>query len=178
MQLNQYNGGNPGGLRLEQKTNWQAKKLTAPMLFIHGGPMSPSDVRANGLDAVRFGMEWVVDQASKQPIGGGKLIFSFLVVAGNQPPANYDKSAAVRKLWGTEGHCYIFEAPTGTTFYSTGEGQPVAGMEIAFPYLIQSADMRFYCTPDTRGMHGGAQRKFQMVSWNAVVSAQTQNLGI
>lgn len=177
MQLNQFNGNQPGNLRLEQKTNWQAKMLAQSMLFIHGGPMLPGVVRTNGLDAVTFGAEWVVDRATDQPIGGGKLVFSFLVAAGNQPPANYDKSAGIRRLWGEQGHCYIFEAPANTTFYSTGAGQPVLGMEIAFPYLIESADIKYYCSPDTRGMHGGALRKFQMVSWNAVIAAHTQNLG-
>lgn len=176
MQLNKFNGEHPRDLRLEQKTNWQEKMLAQSMLFIHGGPMLPGVVRVNGLDAVRFGAEWVVDR-NEQPIGGGKLVFSFLVVAGNQPPPNYDKSAAIRLLWGEQGHCYIFEAPANTTFYSAGAEQPVIGKEIAFPYLIESADIKYYCSPDTRGMHGGALRKFQMVSWNAVIAAHTQNLG-
>ena len=100
--------------------------------------------------------------------------------AGNQPPPNFAKPAPIDKLWGAAGHCYVFLAPTGTTFYSHGAGQPAMGMEIAFPYRIDSADVRFYCTPSTRSTviarsseHQLGHKTFQMVPWHAVVAAQT-----
>ncbi len=180
MQLNVYTGAQ-GGLTAETKPGtWSEKQLEEDMLFIHGGPMTPSQVRASGgLDAVRFGREWVID-GDGNPIGGGKLIFTFLVVAGAEPPPNFAKPAAVRRLWGDKGHCYIFSAPAGTTFYSTGAGQPRHGMEIAFPYLIELTDMRFYCTPTTHsnviarsGEHRLGHPSFMTVPWATVVAAQT-----
>jgi len=108
MILNVYNGPVPPvGLTPEIKTDWTEKTLTADMLFIHGGPMTPS-------------------------------------------------------------------------VYSHGAGQPAMGREIAFPYRIDSADIRFYCTPSTRSTviarsseHELGHKTFQMVPWHVVVAAQT-----
>lgn len=174
MQVNAY-AGVQGALRREEKTNWTQKQLTADMLFIHGGPMTPSQVRqSGGLNAVQFGQEWVV-APNDATIGGGKLIFSFLVVAGNQPPANFPKPAGVRRLWGEAGHCYIFLAPLGTYFWSSGADQPVIGAETAFEYLIELADLTHYCTPSTRTHLVGQlpRSTYSMVPWNVVVAAQT-----
>lgn len=179
MTPNPYNGPvPPQGLTVERKAGWQEKTLNADMCFIHGGMMGPSDVRRDGLDAVRFGREWILDDDTGAPIGGGKLLFTFLVVAGNQPPPNFRKPAPVDRLWGRAGHCYVFLAPAGTTFYSQGAGQPVHGMEIAFPYRVESDDMVCYCTPTTRSNViarnsplGGDS--FQMVPWRHVLAAQT-----
>lgn len=173
MQVNQY-AGVQGALRREEKTNWTNKQLAADTLFIHGGPMTPSEVRqSGGLDAVRFGQEWVVDN-NGAAIGGGKLLFSFLVAAGNQPPANFRKPAGVGRLWGDAGHCYIFLAPQGTWFWSAGAGQPTHGAEIAFEYLVQLADLRFYCSPSSRkNFVNQPAPTFSMVPWNVVVAAQT-----
>ena len=179
MQLNVYTG-DQGGLTAETKPgSWSGKELDEDMLFIHGGPMTPSQVRGSGgLDAVRFGREWVIDRDGA-PIGGGKLIFTFLVVAGAEPPASYAKPPAVRRLWGDKGHCYIFSAPAGTTFYSSGPGQPRHGMEIAFPYLVELTDMRFYCTPTTTSTviarsaeHRLGGPSFMKVPWASVMAAQ------
>ena len=98
MRINRFNGDNPGGLRLETKTDWHEKTLDDAML-----------VRPRRAD-------------------------------------------------------------------DAGRG-PTGGAEVAFPYLIESADIRYDCSPDTRAMHGTASRTFVMTSWNAVIAAHTQNLG-
>lgn len=174
MTPNVYNGVQ-GTLRKEQKTGWQQKLLQANSLFYHGGPMSPQIVKNSSLDAVVHGNEWVVDAATDLSIDGGKLLFAFFVCAGNQMPDDFDKGPQIRALWGEAGHGFVFEAPANTTFWSQGPGQPVKGREIAFPYRVESADIRYYCSPDVRGMQGGAQRQFQVVAWPNILSAYRPN---
>lgn len=168
MQPNIYTGKR-GSLRLEQKTGWKKKFLQRNTLFYHGGAMQPHEVRINGLDAVKYGREFVVYAEDQQPVAGGKLIFSFVV---NGDPKAWQKPGAVHAFWGHEGHGYIFEAARGTFIFSSGNAQPASGQEIAFPYLIESSDIRYYCTPETRGMHGGHGYTFQVIPWMAVVAAQ------
>jgi hypothetical protein len=163
--------GAQGQLKKETKAGWQQKALNANSLFYHGGPMQPQAVNNRGLDAVAHGNEWVVDAANDQPIAGGKLLFAFLVCIGNQVLDTFDKPAQIRMLWGETGHGYIFEAPANTMFWSQGVGQPVAGQEIAFAYRVDSNDIRYYCAPDVRGMHSGAQRTSQLVSWPSFLAS-------
>jgi hypothetical protein len=171
MRRNVY-AGQQGKLRLEQKVSWVQGMLTRAPLLYHGGPMLPVDVRRDGLDAVRFGAEYVVDDGTKAPFAGGKLIFAFLVGTADADAdlATWDKPAAARRLWGEAGHGYMFRAPIGTEYYSTS-GTIGANKEIAFAYLIEAADIAYYCSPDTRGMRGGALRSFQRVPWHVVTTA-------
>lgn len=169
MTPNVYVGGQ-SNLRLELKVGWGRCYTTAGQMFCHGGPMKPGTVRSGGLDAVRFGQEYVVDSASNNAIAGGKLIFSFLVDVTAQNIQTWRKPAAVRRLWGDDGHTYIFSPPTGTEAWCAG-GNIESSKEIAFAYRVDSADLSFYCTPSTRGLHGGATLSFQIVPWHVVVAA-------
>ena len=77
MKLNIYTG-QQGSLVKEIKSGWKQKMLSATSLFFHGGPIDIPTVKKEGIDAVKNGKEWVIDPDNK-PIGGGKLVFAFLV---------------------------------------------------------------------------------------------------
>ena len=153
MKINVYTG-QQGSLVEQIKSGWQQKILTATSLFFHGGPIDIPTVKNEGIDAVKYGKEFVKDTAG-QPIGGGKLVFAFLV-AGDI--ASWDKPKGVDKLWGSGGHGYIFEVPSGFVFFSQGDAQPTHGQETAFRYKIESSDIKYYSTPSSEARERDSQQ--------------------
>src|ERR1700722_12908077 len=131
--------GPQGALRLERKTGWASGRTDADKLFVHGGPMAPDLVLRRGLSP-EYAREYIVAATTGNAISGGKMLFSFLVCAGNQPPTNAEKPAAVGQLWGFDGQSYVFRVPQGTTFWcQNADIQP--GREVAFEYVIESTDI-------------------------------------
>ena len=179
MKINVYTG-QQGSLVEQIKSGWQQKILTATSLFFHGGPIDIPTVKNEGIDAVKYGKEFVKDTAG-QPIGGGKLVFAFLV-AGDI--ASWDKPKGVDKLWGSGGHGYIFEVPSGFVFFSQGDAQPTHGQETAFRYKIESSDIKYYSTPSSEARERTPskydksalnraktqQTAFQIVPWGATTA--------
>jgi hypothetical protein len=138
--------GGPGGLRRETKTGWSRGVLKEDTRFIHGTGVPPSKIKTFGISPLYAG-EYLIDPDGK-PIGSGKMIFAFKTVALVDAPANaYKRSPAVKRMFG-EGHAYVFLAPAGTEYYSTG-GLCGPGSEIAFPYIIESTDIEFYIPPNS-----------------------------
>jgi hypothetical protein len=179
MKLNIYTG-QQGSLVKEIKSGWKQKMLSATSLFFHGGPIDIPTVKNEGIDAVKSGKEWVIDPDNK-PIGGGKLVFAFLV---GGDIASWDKPKGVDKLWGSSGQGYIFEVQSGSVFFSQGDAQPTHGQEIAFYYKIESGDIKYYSAPSSNARertpskydksalnrNGTQQRAFQVVPWSATTA--------
>jgi hypothetical protein len=161
----EYRWIGPGtGLRQEKKTNWSEGTIDGGgAYFVHGGPMGPREViNSHGLSPMKA-REFLTHEETQEPIAGGKMLFSFQV-AGGALPANARKSGGVGRLWGYDGHCYVFLAPGGTKYWSTNHVL-TTGAEVAFPYIIEVSDIMEYWAP-SEAKSGGTN--FVKHPWHAV----------
>ncbi len=150
--------GAQGDLRREEKLGWRSDVTTGPKLFIHGGPMLPGTVKNFGLTPEKAGeylvhANDVVDATTGalihkagSTVGSGKAIFAFFFEDGTAPTSPRVKPAAVNRLWGVDGHTYLFKVPAGTTYWSQN-GTITNTAEVAFEYLIEPDDIVEYWAP-------------------------------
>jgi hypothetical protein len=145
------------------------------MLFVHGGPMEPAVVRTFGLTPAKAS-EYLLNPDGT-PISGGKMIFAFFIGNGAVPPSPPEKPAAVGRLWGYDGHMYVFSVPARTTYWSQG-GNITPTAEVAFEYVVESSDIVAYWAPSRNfvnppGQAPNPRRNFQAVSWQQYLLART-----
>jgi hypothetical protein len=161
-----FYGGVQGSLRLERKTGWKSGK-TGPALFVHGGPMEPSVVQSTGLTPSKSS-EYLVDQDNNR-ISGGRMLFAFKVSDNLVLPATPEKPKGVDRLWGLDGHMYVFKVPAQTNFWSQG-GVINDTAEVAFEYEFDTSDIVAYWAPSKNyvlpvGQAPNPRKNFQAVSW-------------
>jgi hypothetical protein len=61
-------------------------------------------------------------------------------------PATPQKPAGVKRLWGMDGHMYVFKVPAQTVYWSQG-GVLSDSAEVAFEYEFDSSDIVAYWAP-------------------------------
>lgn len=165
--------GRGTGLITSTKTGWASGQTVTTSLYVHGGPMQPSVVRTFGITPEKAS-EFLVHPGGA-PISGGKMVFGFFLCNGTTPPSPPEKSPAVGRLWGFDGHMYVFKVPPGVTYWSQG-GRITPTAEVAFEYVIESDDIVAYWAPSKDFVsHVGAprdpRRNFQAVSWQQYLLA-------
>jgi hypothetical protein len=169
------------GTRLIQSTKvgWKSKQTPRTMVFGHGGPMSPSLVQTFGLTPEKAS-EYLVD-SDGAPISGGKMLFAFYLGDGNTPPLDPEKPAAVKRLWGLDGHMYVFKVPQDTTYWSMG-GMITLTAEVAFEYVVEPSDIVTYWAPSKDyvmkpGQVPNPRKNFQAINWQQYLLSRA-NAGV
>jgi hypothetical protein len=183
-----YNyGGVQGTLIKSEKTGWQSGQTPHDMLFVHGTGVDPSTAHLTGLTpdkATEFLVYHFIQSdplAKPNPlegtrISGGKMLFAFKVCDGDHQVGEPEKSPAVQQLWGLDGHMYVFKVPAGTTYWSmNGAITPFA--EVAFEYIVESADIVSYWGPSKNyvykmGEPKNTRKKFMVASWQQYLVAR------
>jgi hypothetical protein len=106
--------------------------------FCHGAnKLEPQKAETLGINPM-YAEDVAVDEAGRQ-LGSGKMVYTFVA---QQVGSIFKPLTKHKDLWASK-YYFVFLAPAGTEIWCQGGVASGGTKEVAFPYIVEPADIRW-----------------------------------